>query len=113
MSTITPAGAPRHRFLTWPSTRDGRRAGWLSFAVLALIVLEGLLVAAGMYDWSRGVRIALGFVTSVPIMLGSILAAVYTVLALRKGDRSIVLLWPLLLGAFTLMFVVGEFAFPH
>ena len=113
MSTVTPSGAPGHRFLTWPSTRDGRRAGWLSLAVIGLIVLEGLLVAAGMYDWSRGVRVALGFVTSVPMLLGAVLAAVYTVLALRHGDRSIVLLWPLLLGAFALMFVVGEFAFPH
>jgi peptidoglycan/LPS O-acetylase OafA/YrhL len=113
MSTVAPSGTPSHRFLTWPSTRDGRRAGWLSLAVLGLIALEGLLGWAGMYDWSQGVRIALGFVTSVPIMLGSILAAVYTVLALGKGDRSIVLLWPLLLGAFAAMFVVGECAFPH
>lgn len=113
MSTVTPSGAPGHRFLTWPSTRDGRRAGWLSLAVLGFVLLEGLLVAAGMYDWPRGVRAALGLVTSVPIMLGSILAAVSTVLALGKGDRSVVLLWPLLLGAFALMFVVGEFAFPH
>ena len=50
---------------------------------------------------------------NVPVLLGAILAAVYTVLALRKGDRSIVLLWPLLLGAFAAMFVVAEFAIPH
>ncbi|HSG13504.1 MAG TPA: hypothetical protein VLA22_06525 [Gaiellaceae bacterium] len=113
MSIVAPSGAPRHRFLTWPSTRDGRRAGWLSLGAVGLILLEGLLVLAGLYDWPQGVRFAVGLVMNVPVLLGAILAAVYTVLALRKGDRSIVLLWPLLLGAFAAMFVVAEFAIPH
>lgn len=114
MSTVpTSAGPSSHRFLTWPSTRDGKVAGWLSLGALALIVLEGVLVAAGMYDWPPAVRAVLGLLTSMPVLVGAIVAAVYTVKALRKGDRSIVLLWPLVLGAVALMFVVGEFAFPH
>jgi hypothetical protein len=38
---------------------------------------------------------------------------VLAVLALREGDRSLVLLWPLLLGATAVLFLVGEFAVPH
>lgn len=112
----SPVGAPgptRSRFLARPSTPTGQRAARLSAGVLGLIVLDAILAAAGAYDWSRPVRAALLGVTSLAILLGSIAATVITVLALRRGDRSIVLLWPLLIGAVAIMFIVGEFAFPH
>lgn len=115
MSTIAPAGAPetmRHRFLTWPSTRAGTRAAWIGAGVLVLFVVDGVLAALGASDWGDGARVVLGL-SGAAGMIGAIAALVLTLSALRKGDRSIVLLWPLLLGAFALMFVVGEFAFPH
>jgi hypothetical protein len=112
MSTITPAGAPRHRFLTWPSTRTGTRAAWVSLAVVALFAFDALLAAAGAYDWPLGARLVLGISGGLSIV-GALAALGLTLQALRKGDRSIVLLWPLLLGSFAVLFVVGEFAFPH
>lgn len=84
----------------------------LSAGVVGLFLFDGLLAAVGAYDWRTEARVVLG-VTGAAAILGSLLALVLTLSALRKGDRSIVLLWPLLLGAFAVLFVVGEFAFPH
>lgn len=103
----------RHHFLTWPSTHDGKRAGWLSLAPVGLMTVTGPLAAAGAYDWSRNIRFVVLGVPAVGMLLCSLVAGVFAVLALRKGDRSLVLLWPLLLGVSVVLFVVGEFAFPH
>ncbi len=103
----------QHRILTWPSTRDGRRAGWLSLAPVVLTTVTGMLAAAGAYDWSRSVRIVVLGIPTVGMLVCSLVASVLAVLALREGDRSLVLLWPLLLGAAVVLFLVGEFAFPH
>ena len=43
----------------------------------------------------------------------AIAAGVLAVTAAVKGERSIVLLAPLLVGAFWVMFVLGEFLFPE
>jgi hypothetical protein len=103
----------RHRFLTWPSTRDGRRAGWLGLGVVGLFLMTSAMAGAGAYEWSRGARIALLGIPAGLAMLASIGALVFAIRALRQGERSIALVLPLLLGAFAVLFVVGEFAFPH
>jgi heme/copper-type cytochrome/quinol oxidase subunit 3 len=77
------------------------------------MTVNGMLAAAGAYDWSRTVRIAVLGIPTVGMLACSLVASVLAVLALRKGDRSLVLLWPLLLGAAVVLFLVGEFAFPH
>jgi hypothetical protein len=77
------------------------------------MTVNGMLVGAGAYDWSRNVRIAVLGVPGVGMLACSLVAGVLAVLALRKGDRSLVLLWPLLLGAAVVLFLVGEFALPH
>jgi len=77
------------------------------------MTVTGMLGAAGAYDWSRSVRIAVLGIPTVGMLVCSLVAGGLAVLALRKGDRSLVLLWPLLLGAAVVLFVVGEFAFPH
>jgi hypothetical protein len=110
----TPAPEPmRHRSLTWPSTGHGRRAGWLSLAPAGLMMVTGMLGAAGAYDWSRSARIAELGIPTAGMLICSLVASVLAVLALREGDRSLVLLWPLLLGATAVLFLVGEFAVPH
>ena len=114
--SVAPASRPeplRHHFLAWPSTRDGKRAGWLSLAPIGLMTVTGMLAAAGAYDWSRSVRIAVLAIPTVGMFVCSLVSGGLAVLALRKGDRSLVLLWPLLLGAAVVLFIVGEFAFPH
>lgn len=116
MSTApAPVGTPepmRHRFLTWPSTHDGKRAAWLGAGVLGLFAVDAALAALGAYDGGDAVRLVLG-VTGMLAILGGIASLVFAVRGLRSGDRSLLLFWPLLLGAFAVLFVVGEFAFPH
>ena len=48
----------------------------------------------------------------VGMLLCSLVAGAFAALVLRKGDRSLVLLWPLLLGVAVLLFVIGEFRRP-
>ena len=109
----TPAPEPmQHHLLTWPSTRDGRRAGWLSLAAPGLSLVIGTLGAAAT-DWSRTDRIAVLLIPTVGMLLCALVAGVLAVLALREGDRSLALLWPLLLSVSVVLLVVGEFAVPH
>jgi heme/copper-type cytochrome/quinol oxidase subunit 3 len=68
---------------------------------------------SGAYDWSRSARIAVLGIPTAGMLICSLVASVLAVLALREGDRSLVLLWPLLLGATAVLFLVGEFAVPH
>ena len=53
----TPGLAPQgmwRRIFAWPSTRHGVQAAVLSAVVAVLMVLNGVLGAAGFYDdWSR------------------------------------------------------------
>lgn len=77
------------------------------------MMITGMLGAAGAYDWSRNARIAVLGIPAAGMLLCSLVASVLAVLALREGDRSLVLLWPLLLGATAVLFLVGEFAVPH
>lgn len=95
-----------------PSTRDGKRATWLGAGILGLFVFDAILAALGASDCGDGARLVLG-VSGGLAMLGAIVSLVFAVRALRKGDRSIVLLWPLLLGVVAVMFVVGEFLSPR
>jgi len=85
---------------------------WLGAGVVGLFMVDALLAGAGAYDWGDGARLILG-VSSALGMLAAIASLVYGARALRRGDRSIVLIGPLFLGAMALVFVVGEFAFPH
>ena len=103
----------RHHVLAWPSTRDGRRAGWLSLAPPVLSVVTGALGATVADEWSRTARIAVLLTPMVGMLLCSLVAGAFAVLALRNGHRSLVLLWPLLLGVGVVLFVIGEFAVPH
>lgn len=102
----------RNGVFALPSTRDGKRATWLGAGILGLFVFDAILAALGASDCGDGARLVLG-VSGGLAMLGAIVSLVFAVRALRKGDRSIVLLWPLLLGVVAVMFVVGEFLSPR
>jgi hypothetical protein len=114
--TAAPVRAPasaQDRLLSWPSTRDGMRAAKLSLAVLGLVLLDRVLAAAGYYDESRtgalGVMVVVGFA----IVFGAIAADLRAIRALRSGDRSIVLLLPLLPTAAAAIFLVREVVLPN
>ena len=106
-------GPPWRPVLGWPSTRAGQWAAGLAGGVVVLFPLLGVLAGANASDWGWGARLALilaglaGVATALSAGIVSIVAVV------RRGERSIVLLAPILLGAFWAMFVLGEFLSPH
>lgn len=107
-------GPRRRRILAFPSTRVGWWAVGLALGVIAVLVIDGALAGAGVpgRGWGWGARLALGL-SSAGAVAAAIAAGVLAVTALVKGERSIVLLGPLLFGAFWVLFVLGEFLSPH
>lgn len=84
----------------------------LAAGVIALFVVLGTLVGAGITEWGWGARLALGLSAAAGVAT-AIAAGVIAVIAVVKGERSILLLGPLLFAAFWVMFVLGEFLSPH
>lgn len=111
MPSFPQSSGPR-RFLALPHARPGWWAVGLAAGVIALLVVLGSLVGAGITEWGWGARLALGLSGAVAVAI-AISAAVIAVIAIVKGERSLLLLGPLLFGAFWVMFVLGEFLSPH
>ena len=105
-------GPMRRRVFARPSTRLGWWAAGLAAAVVALLAFLGVLAGAGVPDWGWGARLALGL-SGAAGAATAISAGVIAVIAIVKGERSIVLLGPLVFAAFWVMFVLGEFLSPH
>jgi hypothetical protein len=66
----------------------------------------GGLVAAGVPDLGRGALLALVLSTSAGVLAG-IVAGAIAIAAIARGERSIVVLGPLLFGSTCFFFVVG------
>ncbi len=110
------------RMLRWPVTREGRRAGWL-VAIAAGLTVGGMLMAGiwfGLAEEPGGDQESPPVWLQVP-MVASVLAGgiaavssgVLAILALRQGDRSLVLVPAILAMLAAVTFVAGEFAVPH
>ncbi len=110
--SLTRAPGPGRRVFALPSTRLGWWAVGLAGGVVALLVVDGVLAAAGVTDWGWGARLALGLSSAAGVAT-AISAGVLAVTAVVRGERSIIVLGPLLFGAFWVMFVLGEFLSPH
>jgi hypothetical protein len=97
------------RVIAGPSTRDGRFSAWLTGAAMGVVV--GGLAVADVPDWGWGSQLAVGL-TGLLAVLTAVVAGGIAVRAIVRGDRSIVLLAPLLFGGVCLSILVGEL-FPH
>lgn len=116
------AARSRSPFLRLPSTREGRRAGLL-FAVAAALVVCGIALAGlwfGLLEEPGGDQESPPLPLVIPMFLaalGGVVAAigggVFAFLAIRRGDRSAILVLPVIAFLFALTFIVGEFAVPH
>ena len=110
MSTApAPEGAPEalwRRIIGPPSTRAGRRSAWLVGAVIGVLAAVGGLVTIGVADlgWAAFLVLVLSSLAGV---LAAIVAGGMAVRAVAQGERSIIILGPLLFGGVCLMFVVG------
>ena len=100
------------RFLALPHARLGWWAVGLAASVVVLLPILGLVGAAVITDAGWGARLALGLSGALAVAI-ALAAGVIAVIAVVKGERSILLLGPLLFGAFWVMFVLGEFLSPH
>jgi hypothetical protein len=84
----------------------GRRSAWLVGGVIGVLAAVGGLVAAGAPDlgWAAFAALALASVGGV---VAGIFAGAMAVTAVATGERSIVVLGPLLFGAICFVFMVG------
>ncbi len=110
--SLTRAPGPGRRLFALPSTRLAWWAVGLAVGVVALLAFDGALAGAGVPDWGWGARLAVGLSGATGVA-AAIVAGVLAVTAFVRGERSVVLIPPVLFGAFWLMFVVGEVVSPH
>jgi len=99
------------RVIAAPSTSSGRGAAWLAGAAMGVLAAAGGLVALGVPEWSWATRLGLALVALAALGL-ALGAGGLAVQAIVRGERSVVVLGPLLFGAFCLVFVVGELVAP-
>lgn len=109
-----PGGCPEplwRRVVGFPSTRAGRWAAWLTGGVMAVLALVGGLVAVDFPEWgvaATGVLV----IFALAGVLTAIVAGAIALRAVAKGERSIVVLGPLLFGSYCLLFLLG-LVVPH
>jgi len=111
---VSPLKPRRGRFFRPPTTGAGRRALMLlAVAVAAWAVMTAAVAAGVRGDSAVPLQVVFLFVPNVVGLLSVLAGLVNAVLALIRGDRSPAIALPMLIGAFALMFVIGELAVPH
>ena len=110
-----PEDSARHRLLGLPTSGLGRLSLWLLVISFACLAIPMVSVAAGVDNGSAlileivllGIPLFLAFACAIS---GGVAAALSF---LRRGERSLLLALPLIVGALALIFAVGEFTTPH
>jgi hypothetical protein len=100
-----------HRIIGPPSTRAGRWSAWLVGAVIGVLAAVGGLVLVGAADLGWGALLLL-VLSSIAGVLTGIVAGGVAVASVAKGERSIIVLGPMLFGTVCLVFLVGVFVTP-
>ncbi len=90
-----------------PSTRAGRWSAWLVGGVIGLLAAVGGLVAAGAPDLGWAAFLALVLSSAAGVLIGIVAGIIALTAALTQGERSIIVLGPLVFGAVCLFFVAG------
>ena len=93
------------RVIASPSTGMGRLAAWLAGGGMLWLALAGGLVAGGVPGWGPTAASALVLASMVGL-LAALVAGGVAVTAVARGERSIVVLGPLLFAAASATFVV-------
>jgi len=105
----------RHRLLHPPTSGLGRASLALLVIAFAWLVVPMVSVTAGVDSGSAlilevmllGIPLVLAFACAISAGV----AAAFSFL--RRGERSLLLALPLLVGALALIFAIGEFTTPH
>jgi len=110
-----PEDPVRHRLLGFPTSGLGRLSLWLLGVSVACLAIPVVSVTAGVDNGSAlilevvllGIPLFLTFACAISAGVAAALSF------LRRGERSLLLALPLLVGALALIFAVGEFTTPH
>ncbi len=100
------------RVIAGPSTRAGRISAWVTGAAMGVLALIGGLAAADVPDAGWAAQLALG-VTGLAAVVAAAVAGGIAIRAIVLGERSVIMLGPLLFGGVSLMFLIGELLVPH
>ena len=110
-----PEKPVQHRLLHQPTSGLGRASLALLGIAVALMVIPMVSVTAGVDNGSALILEIL--LLGIPLFLAftcAISAGVAAAISLlRRGERSLLLALPLLVGALALIFAIGEFTTPH
>ena len=107
-----PSSQPsRRRFLAWPSTRLGWWAVGLAAMFVTLFITNSavLMPFPEVIPW-RQVRISYGLFM---ILVGFVSGIVGMVAVIRRHERSWLVWCTILPILFVVVFLLGEFLFPH
>lgn len=99
------------RIIGPPTTRAGRWSAWIVGGVIGVLAAVGGLVYAGVPDLGAPAVVALVLSSSASV-LAAIAAGAMALAAVVRGERSIVVLGPLLMGSTFLVWAVGLFIQP-
>ncbi|TLM99399.1 MAG: hypothetical protein FDZ75_00130 [Actinobacteria bacterium] len=112
-----PGGASNGFQARLPSTNLGKWSMWLAVAFVIAFMMNGALVAvfgqstnAAMNEFSRTYLPYWGVAF---MAVGLVSGVVGLVAILKQKERSLVTLLTIVPTLFVLMFLIGEFAFPH
>jgi len=111
-ANTTPSSQPsRRRFLGWPSTRLGWWAVGLATAFIVLFITNNAVLVpfSWVIPW-RQLRISYGMFM---MLVGFVSGIVGLVAITRLHERSWLVWCTILPTLFVLLFVLGEFLFPH
>jgi len=109
------------KFKEKPKTKTAWRAMWLGLSTIFIFPILGLFAAVlrPLIDKAIGEKTgaALGFNVGIFSLILSVFALVTCIRAFKKGERSWVL-WvgfvpAIIMGAFWVFMIIGEFLFPH
>ena len=110
--TPTPDQPSRQRFLGWPSTRLGWWSVGLSVLFSLLMFLNNVIFMGLAEDvpWRQTLLPFYG----IGMMACGLAAGILAIIALTwRHERSLLVWLPLLSGLFVVLFILGEFLFPH
>jgi len=107
-----PAQPAGRRFLGWPTTRPGWWSVGLMVAFVALMIINGTVFMRlpEQVSWRQALLPFYG----IGMMTCGLASGVVALIALaRRGERSWLVWLPCLAGLFVIVFILGEFLFPH
>lgn len=107
-----PSGSCRRRYLGRPETMLGRRALVLAASAFVWLAFLSGLAMLDIADWGPVPQFVLG-VAGLSGLAVAIAGGVEGLMAVVRGERSLVLAAPLLFGGFALLLVLGELFVPH